>query len=80
MSADLMMPHASGFDLVEAMRQDEKLAAIPIIIVTAEPSRDNVKRALELDVNGFVSKPFDARALTEKVRQVLRQSGIRLES
>ncbi len=79
-SVDLMMPHASGFDLVEAMRRDEKLAGIPIVIVTAEPSRENVKRALQLKVNGFVSKPFDARALTEKVRQVLRQSGIRLTS
>lgn len=77
-TVDLNIPNGSGFDLVESIRAEKEMADIPIIVVTAEPSRENVKRAIELRVNGFVSKPFDARSLGEKVRQVLRQAGVRM--
>ena len=72
---DLNMPYFSGFKVCQRLRGDPKTAHISILILTADPSRENVQKAVELGVNGFVAKPFEPRALREKVLQVLRQSG-----
>jgi DNA-binding response OmpR family regulator len=71
---DILMPNTNGFELCKIIRQTEKTAKMPILILTASPSRENVEIALELAVNGFVAKPFDPRNLNEKVLQAVRQS------
>ena len=71
---DVMMPNTNGFELCKIIRQTETTAKMPILILTASPSRENVEKALELAVNGFVAKPFNPRNLSEKVLQVIRQS------
>ncbi len=73
---DLNMPHFSGFKVCQILRADPKTAHISVLILTADPSRENVQKAVELGVNGFIAKPFEPRALREKVLQVLRQAGI----
>lgn len=77
-SVDLMVPQGSGFDLVSWIRNDPDLANLPVLIVTAEPSPENVKRAIDLRVSGFLAKPFDPHVLEAKVRQALGHSGLRL--
>jgi len=46
-------------------------------LVTSDPSKENVLRSVELRVSGFVAKPFDLKALGEKVLEVLGQAGDR---
>jgi DNA-binding response OmpR family regulator len=72
---DLGLPGLDGFDLCRAVRTSPDTARIPLLILTASPSRENVVRAIQLGVNGFVAKPFDPEALAEKVVQALRQAG-----
>ena len=72
---DLMFPGADGFDLCKAIRSDRDTALMPILILTGHPSRQNVSRAIELGVNGFIVKPFDPEELSERSLKVIRQAG-----
>lgn len=68
---DLEMPEVNGFELGERIRASDELKHIPIIILTSHSDRETVMKALELGVQGFVVKPFEPEALSEKVRQVI---------
>ena len=74
---DLRLPGVDGLDLCSTLRHDPETNALPILIITAQPSREDVKRAIDLHINGFIVKPFSSEALVEKALQVLRQSGKR---
>ena len=54
---DLMMPVMSGFEVLDAVRTDEQLAHIPIIVLTAEKSAE--LKALQMGAADFITKPFD---------------------
>ena len=68
---DLNLPAMDGFGICRRIRSDSDTAGVPIIILTGDPSAENVKQALGLAVNGFLAKPFDAPSLIAKVFQVL---------
>jgi len=61
-----------GVELCRAIRENEKLAHIPIIILTAEDAREDVERFYEIGMDAFIEKPFDAGYLRALVRQLLR--------
>ena len=68
---DLNLPAMDGFGICRRIRSDSDTAGVPIIILTGDPSAENVKQDLGLAVNGFLAKPFDAPSLIAKVFQVL---------
>ena len=72
---DLHILGFSGFDLCQAIRSDPKTAQVALLMVTSDASRENVARAVQLGMNGFVAKPFDLKELADKALQVLRQVG-----
>ncbi|MGK0173090.1 MAG: two-component system chemotaxis response regulator CheY [Gammaproteobacteria bacterium] len=61
------MPQMPGVDLVRAVRADEALASIPVLMVTAEAKRDQIVEAAHVGINGYVVKPFTAQTLKEKL-------------
>lgn len=54
---DLNMPRVSGWDVLEEMRAVPTLSWAPVVVLTTSSSRDDVDRAFELGVSGFVTKP-----------------------
>jgi two-component system alkaline phosphatase synthesis response regulator PhoP len=60
---DLMMPHLSGLDVLERMQADERLRAIPCIILTAAGQESLHRKALELGASDFLTKPFSPKKL-----------------
>ena len=68
---DLLFPGASGFDTCQSLRSDPDTAFTPILILTAHPSRENVQKAVQLNVSGFIAKPFDPKELAERVLQLI---------
>ena len=68
---DLMMPHISGFELLELIRGDRKLRYTPVIVLTAATGADAKLRALQLGVTDFLSKPVDASELVLRLRNTL---------
>lgn len=73
---DWNMPGMPGIDLLKAVRASSKLAALPVLMVTAESKREQIMEAAEAGVNGYVIKPFTADTLKEKIEKVFA----RLES
>ena len=68
---DVDMPRMNGFDLVATMRRDPGLQAIPALLVTREPSKDQVVRASRVGANGYVVRPLTRAGLEDRIRAVL---------
>jgi DNA-binding response OmpR family regulator len=60
---DLSLDGTDGFDFCQDLRSNRDSADMPILILTASSSRVNVIRAIELNVAGFVAKPFNLAEL-----------------
>jgi len=69
--SDWNMPGMSGLELVKAVRQDAKLAKMPVLMLTAEAKREQIIEAAQAGVNGYVIKPFTAETLKEKLDKIL---------
>jgi two-component system, chemotaxis family, chemotaxis protein CheY len=61
--SDWNMPNMSGLDLLKAIRADDNLKPLPVLLVTAEALKENVVEALKAGVNNYVVKPFTAETL-----------------
>ncbi|QKK79623.1 Chemotaxis regulator protein CheY [Marinomonas primoryensis] len=70
---DWNMPGMTGIELLRAVRADEKLKSIPVLMVTAEAKRDQIISAAQAGVNGYVVKPFTAVALKEKIEKIFER-------
>ncbi len=70
---DWNMPNMPGIDLLKAVRADDKLKTLPVLMVTAEAKRDQIVEAAEAGVNGYVVKPFTAETLREKIEKIFER-------
>ncbi len=70
---DWNMPGMQGIDLLKAVRADEKLATLPVLMVTAEAKREQIVEAAQAGVNGYVVKPFTAATLKEKIDKIFER-------
>jgi len=69
--SDWNMPGMSGIELLEAVRSDQVLAAMPFIMVTAEADMNSVMRAIKSGATDYLVKPIAADALGKKMEKVL---------
>ena len=72
---DWNMPGMPGIDLLKAIRADESLAKIPVLMVTAEAKREQIIEAAQCGVNGYIIKPFTAQTLEEKLGKIFERLG-----
>ncbi len=70
---DWNMPGMEGIDLVKAVRADENLKSMPILMVTAEAKREQIVVAAQAGVNGYIVKPFTAATLKEKIDKIFER-------
>ncbi len=70
---DWNMPGMTGIDLLKAVRADENLASLPVLMVTAESKREQIIEAAQAGVNGYVVKPFTAGTLEEKINKIFER-------
>ena len=70
---DWNMPGMPGIDLLKAIRADESLAKIPVLMVTAEAKREQIIEAAQAGVNGYIIKPFTAQTLEEKLGKIFER-------
>ena len=68
---DWNMPGMSGIDLLSYVRADDRIKHLPVLIVTAEAKREQIIKAAQAGVNGYVIKPFTAQVLKEKIERIL---------
>jgi len=68
---DWNMPRFTGLELLTAVRSNKDFADTPFLMLTAEAYRESVKAALQAGVTDYISKPFTAGVLGEKVLKAL---------
>ncbi|HZZ56342.1 MAG TPA: response regulator [Opitutaceae bacterium] len=64
---DLEMPHRNGIEVLEAMKSDEHLRGIPVVIIAGTPNEAKMRRCYELGANSYVVKPVDFRRFSSFV-------------
>ena len=69
--ADIVMPGLSGYEVCEAIKQDAGLAHTPVLLLTGTFEAFDEARAAAVGADGQITKPFEARALVERVNDVL---------
>ncbi|GAB3748450.1 chemotaxis response regulator CheY [Lysobacter olei] len=72
---DWNMPGMAGIDLLKAIRADDTLKTIPVLLVTAEAKREQIIEAAQAGVNGYVIKPFTAATLGDKLSKIFERIG-----
>lgn len=68
---DLMMPHLSGLDVLDAMRKNPRLRDLPCIILTAAGQEQQHTSAMELGANDFLTKPFSPKKLYARAAELV---------
>ncbi len=69
---DVMMPGMDGFEVCQRIRENPRVAEVPVIMVTALDDRDSRLRGIEAGADDFVSKPFDHAELRKRVQTITR--------
>ncbi|MFE6281042.1 response regulator transcription factor [Streptomyces sp. NPDC057877] len=69
---DLMLPVLDGFEVCRALRRDDD---IPVLMLTARATEDDLLRGLDLGADDYMTKPYSPRELMARVRTVLRRGG-----
>jgi two-component system chemotaxis response regulator CheY len=70
--SDWNMPVMTGIDLLRAIRADETLKAIPVLMVTAEAQQSNLIEAVQAGVSNYIVKPFTAETMQEKIAKIFK--------
>ena len=68
---DLNMPRMDGFELIRRIRQNRKLNATPIIVVSADTDPQTPDRIAQLGVSAFFPKPYSPSQVRRKLEQIL---------
>ena len=71
--SDINMPNMNGFELLKAVKGDESLRHIPVLMVTAEARKEDIVMAAQNGAAGYIVKPFTKATLEEKVQKILQK-------
>jgi diguanylate cyclase (GGDEF)-like protein len=74
---DLMMPELNGFEILKALRAEETLRHIPVIVLTSSTDAETKLQALELGATDFLAKPVDPSELALRLRNTLSAKAYR---
>lgn len=69
--SDIEMPVLNGFELCEQIKNDSRLAKIPIILVTSMVTTDYIMKGIEAGADNYLTKPFDDETLYNKIEELL---------
>ncbi|TVQ44045.1 MAG: response regulator [Gammaproteobacteria bacterium] len=70
---DWNMPNMPGIELLKHVRANPATRHLPVLMVTAEASREQIVQAAEAGVNGYVIKPFTAQTLEQKISKIFER-------
>lgn len=70
--SDVMMPIMNGMELCEKIKTDVITSHIPVLLLTAKTSKDSQKEGYKIGADAYVTKPFDANILEQKVKNLLK--------
>jgi len=68
---DIEMPEMSGFDALNAMKENPRLKDIPVVFITAKDDEESAIKGLELGAVDYVTKPFSGPLLLRRISNLL---------
>ncbi len=68
---DIMMPGMSGLDALRAIRADEGLTGLPVILLTARAQESDVESGFDSGADDYITKPFSPRELASRVQALI---------
>ncbi len=68
--SDIIMPHLDGYQFCKAVRLDEKLKNLPVILLTSLSEPHDIIKSIEAGANKFLTKPFDHKRLPEVIDEL----------
>ena len=71
--SDINMPNMNGFDLLKAVKADDSLKHLPVLMVTAEARKEDIVLAAQSGAAGYIVKPFTKATLEEKVQKIMQK-------
>lgn len=71
---DILMPEASGYDVVRGLKADPEISAIPFIFLTASAEKKEVEAGLGMGAMDYIQKPFEPQELFEAIRRCLKSN------
>jgi two-component system, chemotaxis family, chemotaxis protein CheY len=74
--SDINMPNMNGFQLLQEIKQDEKLKHLPVLMVTAEARKEDIVLAAQSGAAGYIVKPFTKAILEDKLMHILKKLGL----
>lgn len=69
---DIVMPAMSGFDVLAELNRLEITDDLPVIIITADDSAQNLRRAYDLGASDYISRPFDANIVRRRILNTIK--------
>ena len=73
---DWNMPNTPGIEVLRWVRSNERYGQIPVLMVTAEATREQIVEASGLGVNAYILKPFTAATLKKKLDQIFSKASV----
>ena len=71
--SDVMMPEVDGYELTKLLKTDPETAHIPLILLTAKSSKQNMLEGLQIGADDYITKPFDSDELAARIASLLTQ-------
>ena len=68
---DIEMPALGGFELLSAIRRDARWRHLPVLMVTAEATKEEIVRCTQAGATAYLVKPFTRAVLEEKLRSAI---------
>ena len=69
--SDLVMPYRDGYEVLRAIRNDDRIKDTPVLILSMRDHEEDIVRGLEEGADDYVVKPFNAREFVLRVRKLL---------
>ena len=69
---DIVMPGMDGFEVLNYMNNNNWIEDIPVILISSEDSNQYIRRAYEMGVSDYISRPFDAKIVYQRVLNTIK--------
>ena len=71
MLLDINMPQMNGFEVLEMMKNSQCIAETPVIMISSEESVDTIRKAYEMGITDYITRPFDSVIVKKRVQNTL---------